>query len=148
LERLTRADLVYGKRPRHGLAKLWQRVVRVPRWLLLGLEVRDPNCLYWAARREAVARLDLSGELHRHIATLVAARGFRVDEAPVHDDRRWWWEFSRPSALFTAWRLSRCYRAHLRGRMHTGGEVLLSSATGTDSGGVPARPSAQQRRAA
>jgi hypothetical protein len=149
LERLTRADLVCGKRPRRGLAKLWQRVARVPRWLMLGLEVRDPACLYWAGRREAIARLDLSGGLYRYVATLVAARGFRVDELPVDDARRWWWEPVRPSALVTAWRLARLYREHVRERMRrAGGEALAANKIWRDSAEMPASMPSQRRRAA
>ena len=79
---LARADAVFGKRPRAGLAKLWQRVARTPRWLLLGLDVRDPGVRCWAARREAVAGLEPAKGLLRSLAYLISMRGFRVCEIP------------------------------------------------------------------
>ncbi len=89
LAHLARADLVYGRQQRRGWAKVWHRVRRIPRWLLLGLEVRDPDCLFWAARREAVEGLQLPQGMYRYLATLVAARGFRVGEVTIE---------TRPSA--------------------------------------------------
>lgn len=80
---LNRADLVVGRRRRIGAAKLWQRFSRIPRWLLLGLESHDPDCLFWAARREVVADLRLSPGLCRYLPALVSRRGFRVCDAYV-----------------------------------------------------------------
>lgn len=106
LNHLKRADFVQGKRIRQGLDKLWYRIARIPRSLLLGMEVRDPGCLFWAARREAVAELDLGRRLHRSLAVLVAARGYRVDQvlveaqpAPPYPDEGW----TGPADLLAAW---------------------------------------------
>jgi len=111
LNHLKRADFVQGKRIRHGLDKLWYRIARIPRSLLLGMEVRDPGCLFWAARREAVAGLDLSRTMHRCLAVLVAARGYRVDQvlveaqpAPPYPGEGW----TRPADLLAA----RWHRRH------------------------------------
>jgi hypothetical protein len=43
VERLSRADLVTGRRARNRFIKLWLAVVQLPRRALLGLEVRDPD---------------------------------------------------------------------------------------------------------
>lgn len=83
VERLARADLVFGRRQRSRPAKLVQAVAQLPRRLLLGLEARDPDCLFWAARREAVAGLDLAPGMHRLLGSLVATRGYRVAEMHV-----------------------------------------------------------------
>jgi glycosyltransferase involved in cell wall biosynthesis len=83
VERLSRADLVVGRRPRPRWMKAWLAAARLPRRLFLGLDARDPDCLFWAARREAVERLTLSAGMHRFLAPLVAARGYRVCEIHV-----------------------------------------------------------------
>jgi len=79
---LARADAVFGKRNKQGLPKLWQRLARVPRWLLLGLNVRDLGCRPWVARREAVRGLEPARGLLRSLADLISMRGFRVCEIP------------------------------------------------------------------
>lgn len=106
LKHLTRADFVQGKRPRRGWEKQWSRLTRIPRWLLVGLEVRDPCCLFWAAQREALVDLPLARGMHRYLATLVAARGYRVDQllvdaqpAPAYPGERW----PHPGDLLTAY---------------------------------------------
>jgi len=83
VERLSRADLVVGRRPRPRWMKGWLAASQLPRRLFLGLDARDPDCLFWAARREAVERLTLSAGMHRFLAPLVAARGYRVCEIHV-----------------------------------------------------------------
>lgn len=83
VERLSRADLVVGRRQRPRWTKAWLAAAQLPRRLLLGLDARDPDCLFWAARREAVERLALSAGMHRFLAPLVAARGYRVGEIYV-----------------------------------------------------------------
>lgn len=117
--RLARADLVFGSRPCQGLAKAWDRVARLPRWMLLGLEVRDPDCLFWAARREAVSEIELPGGMYRYLPTLVAACGYRVTEVtvwPQDGSRRGQPSTPRqarptPVDLLSAWWLARILRA-------------------------------------
>ena len=82
---LKRADLVVGRRQRNGFAKLWHRLSRIPRGLLLGLESHDPECLFWAARREALADIALEAGMARYLPAFVARRGFRVCEKYVDD---------------------------------------------------------------
>ncbi len=48
--RLSRLDLVVGRLPLGGWRKLQHRIARIPRWTLLGIDVRHPDCLFWAAR--------------------------------------------------------------------------------------------------
>ena len=86
VERLSRADLVFGRRHGTRAAKLAMALAQLPRRLLLGLEVRDPDCLFWAARREALAGIELTPGLHRFLGSLVSTRGFRVAEIHVDHD--------------------------------------------------------------
>jgi len=83
---LNRADLIFARPRRSGLAKFRRRLGRIPRWLLLGLNVREPDCLFWAARRESVAGLELARGMYRYVPTMVVKRGFRVAEVPVETD--------------------------------------------------------------
>jgi len=109
LSKLSRADLVFCRRQRNGISKAWHRVARIPRWLMLGLEVKDPASLLWAARREAVLGLDLPRGMVRYLPDLVAARGYRVTEALQTSpnierviDEGW----PNPGDLLAAWWLS------------------------------------------
>jgi dolichol-phosphate mannosyltransferase len=83
LDELVRADLVVGRPHIQGFRKALHRIARIPRWFLLGLEVRDPECLVWAARREAIVNVQLPRGMYRYLATMVSARGFRVGEITV-----------------------------------------------------------------
>jgi hypothetical protein len=106
LDELVRADLVVGRPARQGIAKTLHRLARIPRWLVLGLEVRDPECLVWAARREAIAGLQLPRGMYRYLATLVAARGYRVAEVTVPTPGRSVTlsdGFPNPGDLLAAW---------------------------------------------
>ena len=54
-----------------------------------GLSIHDHNCGFKAYRAEALAELNLYGELHRFVPALLHARGFRIAEVPVeHRARR------------------------------------------------------------
>jgi dolichol-phosphate mannosyltransferase len=111
--RLSRLDLVVG-RPRLGAwRKFWHRVARIPRWLLLGLEVRHPECLFWAARREAVADIHLPRGMRRYMPWLVARRGFRVGDMYVRENAertRLHDPPANPLDLLTAWWTCRRWR--------------------------------------
>jgi len=118
LERLARADLVFGRRQFKRPTKLAQSALQTPRRLLLGLEARDPDCLFWAARREAIAGLELAPGMHRFLGSLVTARGFRVAETHVdHDPSRASrsWHDTHPSLgnLLAAWWQRRSYRPYV-----------------------------------
>jgi glycosyltransferase involved in cell wall biosynthesis len=124
---LARGDIVFARPRRSGLAKAWQRVARIPRWLLLGLEVREPECLFWAARREAVHGLDLPRGMYRYLANFVSRRGYRVceramDAAPAAAALGDGWP--NPGDLLAAWWLTRRrrpYTAHEIGRHEQAG---------------------------
>jgi dolichol-phosphate mannosyltransferase len=103
---LERGDLVVGRRRSSGFRKLYERVARIPRWLLLGLESHDPDCLLWAARHEAVANIALTPGMARYLPAIVARRGFRVCEAYVeHNGPRRRLQDVRPNPgdLLAAW---------------------------------------------
>ena len=113
LHHLSRADLVFGQRRVSRVHKIWQRITRVPRAMLLGLEVKDPNCLFWAARREAVERLPLTGGMYRYLSTFVARRGYRVTETYIEHRLGRQTDVAEtptPGDLFAAWWLSRRMR--------------------------------------
>jgi hypothetical protein len=85
LRALSRADFVCGRRRRRGWPKLLERVGRLPRWLFLGLDGRDPDCFFWAARREVFNGLPLAPRFVRYLPSLVARQGFRVDSLYVDE---------------------------------------------------------------
>jgi dolichol-phosphate mannosyltransferase len=80
---LARADFVQGKRTRAGRDAWRHRIASIPRRLLLGGEATDPDCLFWAARREALAGLPCERGAIRFAAAHAASLGFRVDELAV-----------------------------------------------------------------
>jgi hypothetical protein len=111
---LSRLDLVYARRRLIGIHKFWHRLRRIPRGLLLGLDVRHPECLFWAARREAVADVAIGAGMRRYLPWLVARRGYRVGDVYVkenlcrstlHDPP------SHPLDLVTAWWTCRRWRS-------------------------------------
>ena len=84
--RLSRADLIVGRRRRPWLARQARRAALVPRQLLVGADVLDPHSPIWAARREAIVGLPLELGLEGWIAPLVARRGYRVCELNIDCD--------------------------------------------------------------
>jgi hypothetical protein len=88
LNDLNRADMAVGRPKRTGLRKVLHRIARIPRWSLLGLEVRDPECLFWACRREAVVGVELARGMYRYLATFVAMRGYRVAEVSLDESHQ------------------------------------------------------------
>lgn len=130
LEELFRADLVVGRPHRHGIGKIIHRLARIPRWLLLGLEVRDPECLIWAARREAIAHLQLPCGMYRYLATLVAARGFRVSEVTIPTTGRSLAlsdGLPNPGDLLAAWWFKRRWRQYERMEITTSPRMEYSA---------------------
>ncbi|GAB4156496.1 MAG: hypothetical protein Tsb009_33470 [Planctomycetaceae bacterium] len=67
----------------------WHKVYpsKVFNWLvgkLTGLKLHDHNCGLKLFRREVAEEIRIYGELHRFIAVLAYARGFKVTEIPVN----------------------------------------------------------------
>ena len=83
IDQLRRADLVVARFRRRRWAKICHRLMCLPRWALLGLEVREPHCLFWTARKEAVEGLPPVRGLYRYLANLATCRGYRVGELPL-----------------------------------------------------------------
>lgn len=82
-----RADLVNGwKTPRLDPwhKTIPSRVFNALVGLVTGLHLHDHNCGLKAFRREVVEGLPLDTGMHRFIPVLVAARGHRAVEMPVH----------------------------------------------------------------
>lgn len=125
---LKRADLIYARPQLRGLAKTWQRIRRVPRWLLLGLQIREPDCSFWTARSEALAGIQLSRGMYRYLPNLVAMRGFRVAEVAVrrlkhaHQLRD---GLPNPGDLLCAWWLSRRWRNYAAEELSAAGSGSL-----------------------
>jgi dolichol-phosphate mannosyltransferase len=80
-------DIVSGwKRTRHDpWHKVWpSRVFNFLVSWLTGVRLHDHNCGMKCYRSEVLREVDLYGERHRFIPVLGAARGFKVDELPIH----------------------------------------------------------------
>jgi len=96
ISRLSRGDLIFGRRRHPRWVEVLRSIARVPRRMLVGQDVHDPDCQFWAARYEAVAGLELSRGMFRYLPVLVAMRGYRVSEITV--------EFTRSlPAMHDAW---------------------------------------------
>ncbi|HEX4146357.1 MAG TPA: hypothetical protein VHY91_22845 [Pirellulales bacterium] len=71
-------DVVFARRRLVGWPHAWRRLIgRAQRWLF-GVEVPSTDGLFWAARREAVAGIDLASMTPRSLPRLLAVRGLRV----------------------------------------------------------------------
>lgn len=83
----TGFDVVNGWKERR--LDPWHKVYpsRVFNWLvgtLTGLKLHDHNCGLKLFTKDVANEIRIYGELHRFIAVLAHARGFRVTELPVH----------------------------------------------------------------
>ena len=98
----------------------WHKVYpsRVFNWMagrLTGLKLHDHNCGLKLFRAEVAAEIRIYGELHRFIAILAQARGFRVTEIPVaHRPRR------HGVSKYGAWRFLRGFLDLLTVKFLTG----------------------------
>jgi len=120
---LDRADFVSGRRRRLGWSKLRERLSRVPRGILLGLDSHDGDCLFWAARREALAEIHLMPGMARYLAGIVAHRGFRVCETYVEHGQGWHRlddVRANPGDLLAAWWACRRWRPSARIELSAG----------------------------
>ncbi len=141
---LSRLDLVFARRRLYGWRKLWHRVRRIPRGLLLGLDVRHPECLFWAARREAVADIAIAPGMRRYLPWLVAGRGYRVGDiyvkenpcrSTLHDPA------PNPLDLLTAWWTCRRWRSDAAHEMEPAASSgLRLAATEHRAASEPANP--------
>ncbi len=85
------ADVVSGWKQRRqdpSLRLLQSRLFNFCMRQMTGIPLHDFNCGFKAYRREAVAMLDLYGDLHRYIPALAHAKGFVVQEIPVRHHPR------------------------------------------------------------
>jgi dolichol-phosphate mannosyltransferase len=113
ISELSQADVVFGRQKRIGWGHAWRQMAGLPRRWLLGLSVRSPDCLFWAARREAVAGLDPARGAARLLPYRASARGYRVVEVSVRFEparapvaEAW----PNPGDLLAAWWLRRRFR--------------------------------------
>jgi glycosyltransferase involved in cell wall biosynthesis len=87
IARLTDADFVAGHKAerKDPLGKrLPSRVFNAVTGLVTGLKLHDHNCGLKVARREVFTSVPLYGEMHRYLASISHAQGFRVVEQRVH----------------------------------------------------------------
>jgi glycosyltransferase involved in cell wall biosynthesis len=86
-------DVVAGWRTERrdpAQTRILSRIGRAFRQLLVGDVIHDSGCTLRVYRSEAVKSLDLGGEMHRYIVSLLHWKGFRIGELPVnHRPRRY-----------------------------------------------------------
>ncbi len=68
--------------------KFYSRLANWLRKKLLKENIHDAGCALKAYKREAIQDLELYGEMHRYVISLVALRGFNVGEARVNHRHR------------------------------------------------------------
>jgi len=84
-------DCVSGwrvKRKDTLLKHLFSRVSNFLRHKLINDQVNDSGCSLKAYRRECLEGIELYGEMHRYIMSLVALKGFRIGEVKVNHRSR------------------------------------------------------------
>ena len=83
VKRLVRADVVWGRRSSTRVGKWWHRWRSLPLRMVLGPGVRDPGCLFWAARTEVFRQAPLPVCLVPLLPWWATALGFRTTELNV-----------------------------------------------------------------
>ncbi len=83
IQRLSRADAVFGCRRNGYAVRGAAGRAATSATAGAGTLVRDPRCLFWAARHEALEGLELSGRRYRHLPEMVARSGYRVGQLHV-----------------------------------------------------------------
>ena len=85
-------DVVCGWRfKRHDpfFTRVFSRVSNLMHHLLINDRIHDSGCTLRAYKRESIQGLELYGEMHRYIVSLIKLRGFRISELKVrHRARR------------------------------------------------------------
>jgi len=80
-------DVVCGwrkhRKDKSGI-KLLTKIGRLLRKVLIRDNVHDTGCTLRVYRKEAVKSLDIGGEMHRYIISLLRWKGFRIDELVVN----------------------------------------------------------------
>lgn len=87
----TQAELVCGwkqKRLDSFSKRLVSKIANGLTRFFTGTKVHDMNCGYKLFKRDVVQNLNLNGDMHRYIPSLVAADGFKIEEVPVHHRER------------------------------------------------------------
>ncbi len=84
-------DLVSGWRLKRNdpITKIFaSRFSNALRRLITGDKIHDAGCSLKAYRRECFQDLDLYGEMHRYIPSLLEWKGFKITEIPVKHNQR------------------------------------------------------------
>ena len=146
---LSRTDIVFGRQKRVGWAHAWQQFTGLPQRWLLGPEVRSTDCLFWAARREAVAGLESARGTARFCRGWWQCEGFawvRRLSAFSWAKRRIRELWPHPADLLAVWWLRRRYRPakieELRAGVADGGNAVVAR----PSHWIDARPESQPAR--
>ena len=146
ISELSQADIVFGRQKRLGWGHAWRHLVGLPQRWLLGPEVQNPACLFWAARREAVAGLDPACSAARFLPQWATMRGYRVGEIsarfqparpPVAD------AWPHPGDFLAMWWLRRRYRPARVEELRP--DSLEAARPAPADASTPANPSAASR---
>ena len=84
-------DVVCGwrfNRKDHFLKKLFSKSANLMRRKLTKDELHDSGCSFRVYKKECFDNLDLYGEMHRYIPTLLLWKGFKVGEVKVNHNKR------------------------------------------------------------
>ncbi|MEK7113207.1 MAG: glycosyltransferase family 2 protein, partial [Patescibacteria group bacterium] len=84
-------DVVAGwrkVRKDRNMIKVFTRIGRWFRKILIKDIVHDTGCSFRVYKREAVKSLDIGGEMHRYILALLRWKGFSIGEVFVNDRKR------------------------------------------------------------
>lgn len=84
-------DVVCGwrfDRKEQASKKLISKLANFLRQTLTGEDIHDSGCTLRAYKREAIADLDLYGEMHRYIPAMLTWKGYKIGEVKVHHHPR------------------------------------------------------------
>lgn len=84
-------DVVCGwrfDRKDQAAKKLFSKFANALRKVLTGDEIHDSGCTLRVYKREAVADLELYGEMHRYIPAMLSWKGYKITEVKVHHHSR------------------------------------------------------------
>ena len=70
------------------LKKIFSKSANLLRRKLIKEEIHDSGCSFRAYKKECFTNLDLYGEMHRYIPTLLLWKGFKVGEVKINHNKR------------------------------------------------------------
>lgn len=91
IEKIGEYDCVSGwryKRQDKFFVRMFSRISNFLRHLLINDQINDSGCCLKAYKKECLKGLELYGEMHRYIASLVRIKGFKIGEVKVNHRAR------------------------------------------------------------